>query len=110
MGSVETNKDFLRFLISSSKKSRSKLISAASKKEINSICEIILNILKGNIPLSDDLKSSLSRRKKKLRQLVKRVKLSTKKKILQTGGFLQFLIPAIITGLSTFASSLIKKE
>jgi hypothetical protein len=42
---------------------------------------------------------------------VKKSNLASKKKILvQNGGFLQFLIPAVITGISEIVSSLISKK
>lgn len=106
---IQKNKEFLQFLCSSGKKNRRFLIASANRKQINSICEIILNVLKGNVPISDDLKHSLSKKKKLIRDFVKKSTLKNKKSVLQKGGFIEFLIPAIISGLSTIASALIEK-
>ena len=62
-----------------------------------------------NINNSDFQK--LKKYKTCLRKLVKKSNLASKKKILvQNGGFLQFLIPAVITGISEIVSSLISKK
>lgn len=76
MSSVEKNKDFLQFLVSSGNKNRKHIIQSATRKQINSICEIVLNILKGHLPINDDLKSSLVIKKRKLREFI------TKRRIL----------------------------
>ena len=76
------------------------------------ICESVFKMLQGNldINLKSDLEN-LAKYKIIFRKLIKKSNLKTKKKILvQHGGFLQFLIPAVITGISSIVSSIISKE
>lgn len=110
MSSAEKNKNFLELLCHSKNKFRKTLIENASNDQIESICEIVLNILNGNIELSEKQIKKLSKKKELLRALVKSGPAKEKKKLIQKGGFLQLLIPSIISGLATIVSSLISKE
>lgn len=65
---------------------------------VKSLCEIALNVLSGNIPLTDK-QYKLLKKKKKLIRLVASKKgslTSKKKKLNQTGGFLFSLLGAAI--------------
>lgn len=110
MSKVLTNQDFLRLLCSSKRKCQKLLIKSASKDQIYSICEIILNILNGNIKVDEKNFKKLKTKRKLLRQIIKRGPVKEKKYLIQKGGFLQLLLPSIITGLATLISSFIKKE
>ena len=109
MEQIDQNKHFLSLFCSSPRKVQHALIKNATKSQIYSICEIVLNILKGNLKLPQEEIEKLQKKKKVLRSLMKRSSLKTKKHLIQRGGFLQFLIPSIITGLASIVSSLIKK-
>lgn len=77
------------------------LKSNLSKGLIHCICECAQNLLRGKVPLNSRQKAALNRRKKSLRELVKRkVTLTRKKKIIQNGGFLGALLGPIISILS----------
>lgn len=70
---------------------------------IKAICECCHNTLSGNIPLTAQQKEQLSVHKITLRKLSKR-KVSLKKKreiISQKGGFLNILIPTVLSVLSS---------
>lgn len=109
MSRIEENKNFLNLLCNSKRKIQRILIKNASKEQIYSICEIILNILNQNLKIDDKVLKNLSKKKNTLRQLIKKGSLKKKKYLIQKGGFLQFLIPAIITGLASIVSSIIEK-
>lgn len=102
------NKEFIKSLSNLSKGKKdstqlSKLISSASSDQINSITEIALNTLKGNIPYPNKTRDKLKLFKKVIRSLAK-PKLSIKKKkqlLLQRGGFLPFLIAPVLTAIAT---------
>ena len=81
-------------------------MKTCSKDFIHGICECIANLLKGRVPLKSHHLRCLSKHKQSLRQLaLKRTSLSSRKKILQKGGFLQMLIPSLISGLGSLFGS-----
>lgn len=111
MERIARNKNFLQLLINSKKKVRDLLIKNATKDQLDSIREIVFNLLKGNFSIDDDYLKKLSKKKKQLRLLVRRkTTLKKRKEIIQKGGFLQFIVPAIISGLATIVSSIIDKK
>lgn len=83
------------------KKLRKSLLQKIDSSCIKAICECCLNTLKGNVPISKDQKKSLSRHRKVLRTLADRkVSLIKKRKlIIQKGGFLNILIPTVLSAL-----------
>ena len=104
-------KDILNTLSNCKIKLRKSIINNSDKNLIEAICQCVLNLLQGNINLSATQKTALSKYKKYLRKLVEKSPLKDKKKILiQKGGFLQYLIPAAIEGISLLISNLVKKE
>lgn len=109
MSKVKLNQEFLNLLCKSKPKLQKSLINNASKVQIDSICEIILNILNGNLKVSENEFKRLNLKKSLLRTLIKRGPLKKKKFLIQRGGFLQVLIPSIIAGLATVVSSIIEK-
>ena len=95
-------KELLHFLSKSKPKQIKALLDSIDPKFIQILCETTHNLLIGNIPLNQDNINQLKRHKSKLRKLCSKTTLENKKKILgQTGGFLNILIPALITGIST---------
>jgi hypothetical protein len=97
---------------------RLSLLKNADKEQIDAICQIVYNLLEGRLPITEKLKLKLSDFRHSLRKITKVSNLKTKKKILvQNGGFLQFLLPAIlpllpslISAAATVTSSLISKK
>ena len=84
------------------KKYQKLIIKNADKKLIQSICECVLNILKGNLPIKESDKQKLKKFRKPLHKLVQKSGLKNKRKILiQQDGLLPILIPSIIGGLAT---------
>lgn len=74
------------------------LKSNLNKDFVHCICECAQNLLRGKVPLNKKQKSALIRRKKNLRELVRRkVSLEKKKKIIQRGGFLGALLGPIVS-------------
>ena len=92
-------------------KYRKCILLKADKELINIICECVYNTLLGNVKLSEKDRLNLFKYKNILRRLVEKSTLQHKKKILiQKGGFLQFIIPAVITGIASIISSVINNN
>lgn len=109
---IKKNIDLIKVISCSKnkKKLRNTIIQCGSRDLIQSICECILNSLNGNITLGHEDIKKLEKYKKPLRKLLKNISLKTKKKILiQNGGFLQILLPSVITGLASIIGSVIDK-
>ena len=105
---ISSQLDLLRVLANSKTKVRQAIIINADRKLIIAICEIVFNVLEKNLTLDESDLIKIKRYRFILRKLIKKSDLKEKKKILvQRGGFLQFLIPAVITGISNIVSSLI---
>lgn len=87
---LEKSEPYIRLLARSGPKRRKLLLNQATKEELKSLCEICLNILKGNIPLDDNNFRRLKRNKSTIKTLAnKRISLKVKKDIVnQRGGFL----------------------
>ena len=87
---VVKNRKFLDALQQVEEKHRKKLIKGATNEQINTISEVALNILQGNIPLKEHHKKKLNKHKKSLRGLAsKGVSVKKRKKILnQHGGMI----------------------
>jgi hypothetical protein len=93
------------------KKTRAKTIALMDHNAMTAVCDLVYNVLNGNINISVKDKKKLVKYKKSLRFICKHSSLEHKKKYLkQKGGFLQYLIPAAITGISSIISSLINKS
>ena len=109
--SVLSERDLLKALSKCKSKYRKSILTIADKPLIKAICECVYNVLLGNINLTDTNKQKLKKHKHILRKLIDKSSLKEKKKILiQKGGFLQFIIPAVITGLASIISSAISKQ
>jgi hypothetical protein len=83
------------------KRMKQGIVNSCDTKTINKICEIVLNVLNKNIKLDESQLDNLKPKEKKKILL---------KKGIQRGGFLQFIIPAVISGIATIISSLITKK
>ena len=92
-------------------KYRKAILISADKKLVEAICQSIHNVLVGNINISALDREKLKKFRKTLHQLLEKSSLKTKKKILiQRGGFLQFLIPAVVSGIANKISSVISSN
>jgi hypothetical protein len=113
MNPISNELDTFKYLVSKNctKANQKDLLNRAKGPFINKICECILNIIEGRVKISNKDFEKLKPYKNLFRKLVKKnTKLKEKKKlIIQKGGFLQILIPAIISGLASIISSVISK-
>lgn len=101
---VLKRQDYLNLLTTSKRdsKRRNALIDIGNKKEIEALCEIILNVMNRNIPLTPSQLKHLSKYKNVLRTLAKRSTTLKKKKTIlkQKGGFLPAILPFIPKALA----------
>jgi hypothetical protein len=80
---------------------RKKYFKTCSKDCIIKVCECIKNVLNSNLQLKPAHLKKLSRHKHTLRALaLKSTSLAKRKRLLQKGGFLNFLLPAIIPAIA----------
>ena len=81
-------------------------------KKINILLNCIVNVLEKNIPFPKDQLYKLTKYKSILRRLANKDESIEEKKavIEQKGGFLQFLIPAVISGITSIVSTLISNN
>ena len=84
--------------VKNSRHKRNAIIDEGGKDLVCCICDCIKNVLRGNIPVSDEEKQKLKPYRHCLRKLAKK-KMTDKKRrqLLQTGGFLDALIPILVT-------------
>lgn len=107
---VENQTDMLKVLAHCKIKIRKAILKNADKELVDAICQCVFNMLQGNVQLTKAQKNSLSQYRHVMRKLVQKGGLKSKKQLLvQKGGFLQFLIPAAISGIATIIGSLISK-
>ena len=77
-------------------------VRKCDKEFLDCISEYAKNIIKGNVPLTSRQMTELRRKRHDLRALsAKKTSLRTKRKILQTGGFLTALLPPILSVLGS---------
>jgi len=103
MKRVKTNYHTLQDLKTADPKLRKAIISKCNKELVHCISECILNVLNGNIKLTDCDTRKLQKHKAALRKVSDmHVPLSAKKKlIVQRGGFLLPLLSAILPTLAS---------
>ena len=76
------------------------IVKGANPDLLKCLSECAHNILKGNIPLTPEEKAELIKYKQKVRQVAnKRIALKTKRKTLQTGGFLPALLAPLLSSV-----------
>ena len=104
-------KDVLNTLAHCKPLIRKAILKNADKELVEVICHCVFNMLHGNITISAAEQQKLSAYKNRLRKLVEKSSFRQKKKLLeQSGGFLEYLIPAAITGISSIISSFINSS
>jgi hypothetical protein len=108
---LETSLSKLKQFYSCSKKDQKKILNNKSDtKIIQFIKDIILNLLKGNIDLSEKEKSKLQKYKYTLRKILNTKPVCKSRQIIiQKGGFLSVLIPGALTLISSILEILNKK-
>ncbi len=108
---INDQQDLLKALGHCKLKIRKAILNNADKDLVDAICQCVFNLLQGNLDLTQAQKTELNKYRHTLRKLVQKSSLKTKKKILsQHGGFLQYLIPAAISGISQIISSLVENK
>lgn len=100
----------LKEFYSCSKKEQKKILKNKSdKKIIEVIKDIILNLLKGHIQLTEKEKKELKKYKYTLRKIINTKPVCRSREIIvQKGGFLPVLIPSAITLITTILDLLRK--
>ena len=108
----EKNRKLLEIVGECKKKLRNSIILNSDNDFILTIIECVLNIMNGNVNLNDENFKILKPYNKTFKKLIKKkISLNNKRKIIvQKGGFLQFLIPAIISAVGSIASDIITKQ
>lgn len=108
MNNIKRNVDFLSILKSSSPSQRKAILKTMSPDQLKCLCEICHNVLRGVLPVNVN---KLRRYKKAMRDLASRsLSNKVKKSILikQSGGFLPFLIPAVLSTVGGIVRKLIE--
>ena len=70
--SVKTHQPFLQVLATSTRKQALALIKTMNNPQLNAICEILINIQYGNVPVNDAVKKKLQRKKNIIWELTSR--------------------------------------
>ena len=111
MHKIKKNSRLLKVISTSKKKLRDSIIKGSDKEFIYCICECVLNLMNGNLNIDKNTYYKLKPYKNTFKKLLKKSQLKDKKRIIiQKGGFLQYLIPAVITSISTIVTELIKNN
>lgn len=105
MKNLARQKELLQVLRTATPKLRAAIIKNSDNQTVKALVEIVVNLLKGNIPLTNKQKSNLEKYRNKLRQVYrtcyncKKQKISNinkgRKLIIQTGGFFPAIIPIL---------------
>ena len=97
------HKDLLKILAFSKTRYKNAIINKADKKLILSICDIIFNVLSGNVDIDQDTKNKLKKHKFFLRSLISKSSVKQKRKILEQkgGNILGIILPLLFNTLST---------
>ncbi len=95
---------YLHVLVNGTAQQREGILRGAKKQLIYCLCECALNVLQGNVILTPEAKSKLSKHKRLLRELAdKKIPVTRKKKLLltQKGGWVTALIAPILRALGS---------
>jgi hypothetical protein len=83
-------------------KDRRRYLKTCEGSFIDCLCECVRNLLKGRVPLKQKQLKSLRRYKLLLRKVAsKKTSQGERRRILQTGGFVGAVLPALLGGLSS---------
>ena len=106
---------FLQVLIRTGrkKKDRNRILIRASKGQLNSLRNICFNVCGKKFKLSPVIKRRLKPYCKDIRDLASKKKLKTtgalRKRLLQRGGFLPILLPAVLGLLSSVGGKVLER-
>ena len=90
---------------------RKKYFKTCSKDCIVKICECVKNLLNSNLKIQPSHLKKLSRHKHTLRSLaLKKTSLAKRKQLLQRGGFIGALLPAIIPAVASLLGGLFSRN
>lgn len=109
---IKRNAPLLRALYHASPLKRKDILTHSSPDFVHALCELALNLIKGNIPLSPEHFKKLKRQKKILRLLADKKKgLKQKRAALkkQTGGFIFPLLAAAVPILGDLLGGLVRR-
>jgi hypothetical protein len=81
MDCVEENKSFITLLTTAHKRQYRQLISTATKKQLDTICGVIKNVIKGRIDIPKDILNAASSFKKILEKIAKKCFKSSRRKL-----------------------------
>ena len=111
MRRIKPNFHKLHTLKDARPKLRKAIISNCDKDLVNYVSECALNLLHGNVKLSDCARKKLRKYRHQLRTVIdRRVPLARKKKlIVQSGGFLVPLLTAVLPTLASLIYDGLKK-
>lgn len=109
---LKRNLDFIKVLANAKPRQRKAIVHTADKDLILCLCEIILNLLTGNVKVPDKIIDQLRKHKDCLRTLAEqRTSLKTRRDILeQKGGFLPILLTPILSIAGQLLADLVTKK
>ena len=90
---LRKNPDFLKLLVKCTPAQRKAILKVADDALVRTICECVLNVLKGTVPVSKPAKKKLLPHKKSLIALAEKSTPLDKKK--------KFLLPSVLRVLSS---------
>jgi hypothetical protein len=103
---IQSHKELIQVLANSKPRYRKAILKAADKKLVMTICDIIYNLLQGNVKLSESETFKLRSNKKFLRKIIQKSSFKDKKRIIEQkgSGILGLVLPAVIATLSSIFS------
>lgn len=106
---IKCTKELDELVKETNSKNRVKLLKRVEDCVINAISEIAKNCLSGNIPLSEEDFKNLSKYHNILRKISQKSSVKNRRKlIVQSGGFIDTLIPSALCLLSSVIKNLLK--
>ena len=101
--SVKTHQAFLQVFATSTRKQALALIKTMNNPHLNAICEILINIQYGNVPVNDAVKKKLQRKKNIIWELTSK-SIGTKLRktlIAKEVGLIVYVVKLILPQLKT---------
>ena len=109
MSRLERKCLFVELLLSLPKAERNKVLKIICKPCIDTLRDCCKNILQNKIPIKAEVKQRLKTHKDKLRAVAShRIRSEEARKLFQTGGFFQALIPVLASIINPILSALTK--
>jgi ABC-type Na+ transport system ATPase subunit NatA len=98
---LRKHRHFLKFLVQTRKEQRSILLDSMTIPQQNALCEVVLNVVRGNIPISPRNIKYLHRYKNIILQIADRrtKKAEVKKLLVKHSYLLSVLLKPILIGL-----------